>query len=158
MTTIDKKIVRIGKYVDTNHVDTLIRTYKQERWAQNSEKIGMDDTLNFYYTIDELQEFLETAKQAGANGVRVHFGVYPMGFQERPENAGRQTTVLVATKREEAAAAAPNAFVERNVYVNNGKGTQVLAYNMMGLPDDTMTEWGGIGVTLIDKGDSAIIV
>src|SRR5687767_14799564 len=83
MTTIEKKSLRIGKYVDTNHVDTLIRTYKQERWTQNSERMGQEDSLSLFYTIEELEEFLQKSKEAGANTITIHFGVYPENFTER---------------------------------------------------------------------------
>lgn len=126
MTTIQKKSVRVGKYVDSNHVNSLIRTYKQERWQQNSERIGQDDSLSLFYSIEELEEFLQKAKEAGANGVSVHFGVYPENFNEREGYAGKQTTVFVATDRQETA----TGITHRNVYHENGKGKQLLAYNM----------------------------
>jgi hypothetical protein len=40
MSTIEKKAVKVGKYVNTEHVDNLIRNYKKDRWMQNSEKLG----------------------------------------------------------------------------------------------------------------------
>ena len=153
MTTIEKNIVRVGKYVDTKHVDTLVRTYKQERWVQNTERLGQEDSLNLYYTIEELQEFLEKAKQAGANGVRVHFGVYPEGFNERPEYAGKQTTVFVATQKQET----ESGRIEKNVYVDSNKGRTILAYNMGGLdPNDTGMD--GVGITIVDRADKGLTV
>ena len=85
MTTIEKNSLAVGRFVNTNHVDTLIRTYKQERWQQNSERLGKEDTLSLFYTIEELEEFLQRSKAAGANAVSIHFGVYPENFVERPE-------------------------------------------------------------------------
>jgi len=153
MTTIEKKSLRVGKYVDANHVDSLVRTYKQERWIHNTERLGREDSLNLYYTVDELQEFLQKCKEEGADGIRVHFGVYPQNFNERPGYAGRQTTVFVATRHHET----ENGVVERNVYVDNGNGRQILAYNMGSAPDDT-GEWGGIGVAIVDKGEKGLII
>jgi hypothetical protein len=152
MTTIEKKSLRVGKYVDANHVDSLVRTYKQERWKYNSERLGREDSLNLYYTVDELQEFLQRAKQEGADGIRIHFGVYPQTFTERPGYAGRQTTVFVATKFHET----ENGYVEKNVYVNGENGPQILAYNMTGAPDDT-GDWGGIGVAIVDLGGKRVV-
>jgi hypothetical protein len=155
MLTIEKKSLRVGKYVDANHVDSLVRTYKQERWAQNSDRIGKDDSLNVYYTIDELQEFLERAKQAGANGIRVHFGAYPENFA-KPEYAGLQTTVFVATKQQET----ETGLIEKNVYVTTEQGLRIMAYNMGGLgrSEGGDEDWGGIGTTLVDRGDKGMVV
>ncbi|MCS3799729.1 hypothetical protein [Niastella sp. OAS944] len=156
MTTIEKKSLRVGRYVDANHVNTLIRTYKQERWQQNSERIGQDDSLSLFYSIEELEEFLQKAKEAGANGVSVHFGVYPENFNEREGYAGKQTTVFVATDRQETA----TGIAHKNVYHETNKGKQLLAYNMGQWPpgSGTDTDWNGLGVTIVDKGDKGMIV
>jgi hypothetical protein len=156
MTTIEKKSLRVGKYVDSNHVNTLIRTYKQERWQQNSERIGQEDSLSLFYSIEELEEFLQKAKEAGANGVSVHFGVYPENFNEREGYAGKQTTVFVATDRQETA----TGTTHRNVYQETSKGKQILAYNMGQWPPGSGAEnddWG-LGITIIDKGDQGMIL
>jgi hypothetical protein len=156
MTTIEKKSLRVGKYVDTNHVDMLIRTYKQERWAQNSERIGTEDSLSLFYTIEELEEFLQKSKEAGANGVSIHFGVYPEGFTERPGYAGKQTTVFVATGRQET----ETGITHKSVYVETNKGKQLLAYNM-GSPQPGGGGVGsddGFGITIVDQGARGMIV
>lgn len=157
MTTIEKKSLRVGRYVDTNHVDTLVRTYKQERWKYNSERMGREDSLNVYYTIDELQEFLQKSKEAGADGIRIHFGVYPENYAVKPEYAGLQTTVFVATQCQETEAGQR----EKNVYVQTDNGTRILAYNMSPLRPEGRSgdeEWGGIGTTLVDFGNKGLIV
>jgi hypothetical protein len=158
MLTIEKKSLRVGKYVDANHVDSLVRTYKQERWKYNSERMGKDDSLNVYYTVNELQEFLQKSQEAGADGIRIHFGVYPDNFAEKPEKAGMQTVVMVATRRHET----ESGIMEKNVYVSTEKGSKILAYNMGGTPtplgrngDD---EWGGMGTTLVDLGNKGMKV
>jgi hypothetical protein len=61
-----KKAKKAGKYVDTKHVDSLLSTYKKERWIHNSKRIGKEDSLSVWYSVEELQEFLATAKQNGA--------------------------------------------------------------------------------------------
>ena len=161
MFTIEKKSVRVGKYVDANHVDTLVRTYKQERWKYNSERMEKDDSLNVYYTIDELQEFLQRAKEAGADGIRVHFGAYPQNFEAKPEVAGLQTTVFVAIQREEAI----SGTVEKNVFVSTENGPRIMAYNMGtlkpaggGRGSDDGDNWGGIGTTLVDRADKGMMI
>jgi hypothetical protein len=155
MTTIEKKSLRVGKYVDGNHVDTLIRTYKQERWQHNSERIGKEDSLSLYYTIEELEEFLQRAKEAGANTVNIHFGVYPENFKERPAYAGTQTTVLVATDRQETEAGP----VHKNIYVETEKGRTILAYNMSQWPPGSgVGSDDGFGITIIDQGEKGMII
>ncbi|MEI9944099.1 MAG: hypothetical protein WDN26_07715 [Chitinophagaceae bacterium] len=46
MLTIEKKAVKAGKLVNTKHVDTVIKNYKQERWVQNSQRLGKEDSLS----------------------------------------------------------------------------------------------------------------
>ena len=155
MTTIEKKSLRVGKYVGTNHADTLIRTYKQERWIQNSERIGQEDSLSLYYSIEELEEFLQRSKEAGANSISIHFGAYPENFSERAGYAGKQTTVLVATDHQET----ENGTIHKSVYVETNKGKQLLAYNMGGYPPGSgVGSDEGFGITIVDKGDKGMIV
>ncbi len=155
MTTIEKNSLSVGRYVNTNHVDTLIRTYKQERWQQNSERMGEEDTLSLFYTIEELEEFLQRSKAAGANAISIHFGVYPENFAERSGYAGKQTTVFVATDRQET----ENGFAHKNVYQQTSNGKQLLAYNMGGYPPGGVeTDYDGLGITIVDKGDGMIVI
>jgi len=62
MIAIEKKSLLVGKYVSTQHVDKVIRNYKQERWIQNSERIGKEDSLSGWWSIEEIEDFLEKAK------------------------------------------------------------------------------------------------
>jgi hypothetical protein len=155
MTTIEKKSLRVGKYVDATHVNALIRTYKQERWQHNSERIGQEDSLSLYYTIEELEEFLQRSKEAGANSISIHFGAYPENFTERTGYAGKQTTVLVATDHQET----ETGISHKNVYVETSKGKQLLAYNMGSWPPGSgVGSDDGFGITIIDQGDKGMIV
>jgi hypothetical protein len=112
-----------------------------------------------FYSIEELEEFLQKAKEAGANGVSVHFGVYPENFNEREGYAGKQTTVFVATDRQETA----TGITHKNIYHETNKGKQLLAYNMgqwppgSGVETEYDSDWG-LGITIIDKGDKGMIV
>ncbi len=130
MSTIEKKSVKVGRYVSTEHVDSLIRNYKTERWMQNSERIGTEDTLNLWLSLDELEEFIQTSKINGADGVRVCFGVYGGNARApRPEMVGKQTVAFVATSSEENA--------NNDVYVKRDGQTSLLAYNMIYWPPTT---------------------
>ena len=83
MLTIEKKSLKVGKYVSTQHVDEVVRNYKQERWIQNSERIGQEDSLSGWWSIEEMEEFLENAKMNGADGVRMYFGAYSKNYAEK---------------------------------------------------------------------------
>ncbi|OQP46995.1 hypothetical protein A4H97_05620 [Niastella yeongjuensis] len=155
MTTIEKKSLRAGRFVDTQHVDTLIRTYKQERWIHNSERMGREDSLSLFYSIEELEDFLAKAKEAGANTVTLHFGVYPENFTEKPTHAGKQTTVLVATDHQQTEAGVSH----KNVYIDTNKGKQLLAYNVGTWPPGGVeTDYDGLGITIVDKGNDGMVV
>lgn len=156
MTTIEKKSLRVGKYVDTNHVNILVSNYKKLRWAQNSDRMGKDDSLSIWYSIEELEEFILRAKEYGADGIRMHFGVYPSNFAKRPENSDLQTIVMVANAQTQTIA----GTVERNIYINTENGRQILAYNLGGaLPtgDDGIGA-DGVGITIVDRADKGLTV
>jgi hypothetical protein len=126
MSTIEKKVVRSGNYVGTEHVDTLIRNYKKERWIQNSENLGKDDTLDVWYSLEELEEFIQTAKLHGSDGIRLCFGVYGEHNAPKPGLEGKQTVAFVATRGEDEGLGAP---VLRDVYVRKNGKADLLAYN-----------------------------
>src|SRR5687767_15217581 len=101
MITVEKNPISVGKYVDTKHVDTVIREYKQERWAQNTERIGKEDSLSVWWSIEELENFIAHAKDNGADGLKMYFAAYPENYTGEPLYAGRQTIVMVPTKVKE---------------------------------------------------------
>jgi hypothetical protein len=157
MITIQKKSLSVGKYVDNDHVDMVIRTYKHERWVQNSERIGKEDSLSAWYSVEELEEFLNNAKEHGADGVKFYFAAYPDNYTENPLYAGRQTIVLVATKSKMTSTGVAN----KDIYLTSEGEPQILAYNFarmcpplcVGMGD---SESGEIGVTIVDRGDKGM--
>ena len=82
MLTIEKKSVKAGKLVNTKHVDTVIKNYKQERWVHNSKRLGKEDSLSVWYSLEELEEFMELIKTHGGDGVRLYFGAYDKEYDE----------------------------------------------------------------------------
>lgn len=164
MLTIEKKSLRVGKYVSTEHVDTVIKTYKQERWAHNSERIGKEDSLSVWYSIEELEEFMANARENGGDGIRFYFAAYPENYTEKAGFAGRQTLVLVATKSKEF----ETGIANKDIYIQGETGAKILAYNAGSIcpplckpqppkpadPDD----WGNIGVTIVDRGEKGLAV
>lgn len=160
MLTIKKKSLGEGKYVNTAYVDSLIRTYKQERWVHNSAHIGKEDSLSAWHSIEELEEFINTAKMHGADGIKLYFAAYPSDFAEKPEYADRQTVVLVATKSKEM----ENGVGHKDVYFNDGEKINILAFNRAKIcppncptpPPPSADDWGGIGITIVDRGDQGM--
>ena len=114
MNIIAKKSVNAGNYVSKSQVNELTSAYKQQRWVDNSEKLGKADSLSVWFTVDELENFLERVKAGGGNGVRIHFGVFPQGYR-KPEVAGMQTVVMVANRSKDGSLEnAKELFVDRN--------------------------------------------
>lgn len=156
---------KVGKYVNTKHVDEVIRNYKTERWVHNSDRIGKEDSLSVWWSIDEIQSFIENAKQHGANGLKFYFGAYSNDYNEVPEYAGRQTLTMVGTKEVSTGL----GYQNKDIYVQNGKETNILAYNKGTLcpPNCKPSSPGGgttgidsdnLGIILIDRKDKGFVV
>ncbi len=154
MLTIEKKSLRVGKFVDTNHVDTVIKNYKKERWVHNSKRLGKEDSLSVWYSVEELEDFLEKAKVHGADGIKIYFGAYDKEHAPKPLYAGRQTVVLVATKQKETEAGVAN----KDVYINTDKGHTILAYNVGTICPPFCNGNDGIGITILDKGEDGVSI
>jgi hypothetical protein len=156
MTTVIKSLKAVGKYVNTAHVDDVIRNYKKERWAPASERLGKPDSLSCWYTVAELEDFLATVKSHGGNGIRIYFGAYAHDFAAKPEYAGRQTIVLVGTKRTETT----RTSADKDIYIYDGTKTNILAYNVSRMcpPICNADEWGGLGIAIIEQKDKGLSV
>lgn len=160
MMTIGKKSLRVGKRVNTKHVDKVIRNYKHERWIHNSNRLGKEDSLSVWYSVEELEEFLETVKSHGGSGIKMYFGAYDKDYKEQPLYAGRQTVVLVGTKQKETE---DGKEVRKDIYINTEDGNTILAYNAGGLCPPFCREFGeggfgDIGITILDKGDEGMTI
>jgi hypothetical protein len=159
MITIEKKSLSVGKYVDNEHVDKVIRTYKQERWVHNSERIGKEDSLSTWYSIEELEQFIANAKDHGADGIKFYFSAYPADFKTVPEYAGRQSLVLVATKSREAA---NGSSVNKDIYVPTESDPKILAYNLGKICPPQCggsfgdSDLGNLGITIVDRGENGL--
>jgi hypothetical protein len=160
MVTTQKKSLKVGKYVDTAHVDTVIRTYKQERWVHNSDRIGKEDSLSAWYSVEELEAFIATAKEHGADGIKIYFAAYPEDYTEVEGYAGRQTIVMVGTKRKPAA----EGSFDKDIYIQTENGSQILAYNTARICPPNCgtvkedTDWGGLGITIVDRKDQGLTI
>lgn len=156
MMTIQKKSLQAGKFVGTDHVNKIIKNYKQERWVHNSKRLGKEDSLSVWYSVEELEGFLAKAKEHGADGVKVYFGAYDKEYEKQPLYAGRQTVVFVATKQKET----ENGSLNKDIYFNSGDGTSILAYNYGSVcpPFCRNDDEDNIGITIIDKGEDGMII
>jgi hypothetical protein len=124
MTTTNT-LERQGCMVSTKHVNTLVSTYKLERWQANSQKIGKPDSLSTWFGLEQLQNFLDQANAHGADGIKMFFGVYP---SDHPNElmAGRQTVVLVATRKNEGHPGARN----KALFITKDQTKELLAFNL----------------------------
>ncbi len=159
MTTIQKKSLKVGKSVGTDHVNTVVRNYKKERWVHNSRRLGKEDSLSVWYSIEELEEFMSIAKNHGADGIRLYFGAYDEENKEQPLYAGRQTVVLVATKQKITEAGESN----KDIYIQTEKGTTIMAWNLGSIcPPFCGSKdgfgFGDVGITILDKGDDGLVI
>lgn len=161
MVKTQKKSLKVGKLVNSAHVDAAIRNYKQERWVHNSKRLGKEDSLSVWYSLEELQQFFEMAKENGADGVRMYFGAYDADYADQPLFAGRQTIMLVATRNKET----ETGNADKDVYIQTDMGTSVLAYNAGRICPPLCSGFGGgydddgeIGITIVDRGDDGMIV
>ena|SRR6185437_9811765 len=121
MNTITEKSVNAGSYVGKNEKNALTSAYKQQRWAANTERLGRADSLSIWYTVEELENFLNEVKENGGNGVRIHFGVFPEGYR-KPELVGMQTVVMVANRSKDGSL--ENA---KELLINKNGKTDILA-------------------------------
>jgi len=158
MYTIEKKSVNAGKFASKQEVDNFIRTYKQERWADNSERMGKADSLSVWFTVDEVEAFLETVKANGGNGVRFHFGVFTEENATHPEFVGRQTLVMVGNRSSDG-----SADTSKQLFSYQNGQAEIVAYGP-GLicPPQCGSGVGGKAntgvVTLIDRGENGMSV
>jgi hypothetical protein len=153
MLTLEKKSLKAGQIVETEHVNAIIRSYKQERWASNSERIGKEDSLSVWYSLEELEGFLSHARQHGADGIRVYFGVYDKEHAPLPICEGRQTVVFVATKQRSN----DDGIANKDLYVANENGSTIVAFNIGTICPPICNSNEGIGITIVEVNDGIVI-
>ncbi len=154
MITKEKKSAKVGKYVNTEFVDTVLREYKKERWVHNSERIGKEDSLSAWYSVEDVEDFITNMKQYGADGLKFYFMAYPADFAEKPEYAGRQSIVMVATKSK---VDRMGATVNKDVYITKNGNSTVLSLNMANIcPPLCGSRIMDLGIAVIDKGGKGL--
>ncbi|MFT3935061.1 MAG: hypothetical protein QM726_15650 [Chitinophagaceae bacterium] len=166
---LTKSVKKAGKRVGTKHVESLLSNYKKERWAQNSKRLGKEDSLSVWYSIEELQSFINTAKANGADGIKMYFGVYDVNTANDVKYIGRQTVVLVASKTKELE---NGTTIDKSIYVGSEGKPEILAFNVGRVCPPNCTGTGGGGTSteettgfdwdnpgiLIDRKEEGMIV
>ncbi|TDO28565.1 hypothetical protein [Sediminibacterium goheungense] len=154
-----------GSLVSTKHVHDLVSTYKLERWKPNSQKLDKPDSLSTWFGMEQLEHFISLIKQHGADGVKMFFGVYPADYP-LSELAGRQTIVMVATRKSENHPGARN----KALFINKNGKKELLAFNKGencppycgGMPPDfdidLSMELDPIGFTMTDENGGIEII
>ena len=157
MTTQVKNYVRARKSGSTDDVVNFIREYKQKRWVQNSERIGKADSLSAWYSVEELEDFLALAKSNGGDGIRFFYGAFPENYTAKPEYAGRQTLVMVATK---SRTTEDGCAIDKNIYRENKGRVEILSGVIpKGCPPVCLPPDGGMGdfgITIVDRGSKGM--
>lgn len=149
MNTIEKKSVNAGKRATKQEVDTLISTYKQERWATNSDNLGKADSLSVWFTVEEVEAFLQTVKENGGNGVRFHFGVFNADNATQAEFEGRQTIVMIGNRSADGTYGS-----SKELYSNKNGKPEIVALSG-GILCPPFCGGGGLGkASLIVRGDN----
>jgi hypothetical protein len=155
MITQQKKSVKGSKDPGALQADLLIREYKQKRWVQNSERINKPDSLSAWYNIEDMENFLAIAKSHGGDGIKFYYGAYPEDFSPKPEYAGRQTLVLVATKSKSTG---KGLVANKDIYYSINGQLKILcgSYPPSLCPPLCTTNseggMGDLGITIVDKG------
>ena len=158
MTTQEKISVKVGRYVNTEYVNAVLREYKQTRWVSNSEKIGKPDTLSVWFSLEDIEGFLENAKEHGGNGIKFYFAAYPKAYAPKPEHEGRQCIVLVATKARQTET---GSIANKDLYITRQGKSTVLSLNkgIIYPPGGNGPSEGGmgdLGITIVEKGEKGM--
>jgi len=159
MVALHEKNLKVSKDVKTEQVDTLIREYKQSRWVPNSDRIGKPDSLSAWYSIEDIEMFLASAKENGGDGIKFYYAAYPEDFAPRPEYASRQTLVMVATKSK---VSEMGAIANKDVYIT--KNGQIKLLHGLVPPglcpplcnSNSEGGMGDLGITIVDKGEKGM--
>ena len=165
---LTKTIQKSGQRVNSKHVDSLLSNYKKERWVQNSKHIGKEDSLSVWYSIEELQQFIETARLNGADGIKMYFGVYKADTAKEARFEERQTIVLVASKTKELE---NGTMVDKSIYLNENGTPEILAFNTGRVcppacgtggtgtgTETTGFDWDNPGVLIDKQGEGMVII
>ena len=106
-----------SKCISVEEARGLQKDWKASRGEEIKKAQGYEDTCDFWYSVEELEEYLnyvkEKSKEQGINkpGIRIYFASYP-----KKENGKSYSTVFLAPTKEKNSAelAADNELFENN--------------------------------------------
>lgn len=150
MSTIVKKSVNEGYYITKKEMDELTTAYKQQRWADNSDRLGKSDSMSVWLSVEEVENFLERVKNNGGNGIRLHFAVHGNDCLV-PEQSGMQTVVMVANRSKDGTL--QNA---KELYADHNGNPELVAY--LPMPICPPMCGGGLGKATPGMGKATLIV
>ena len=116
------------------------------------------------------RNFLETAKENGADGIKMYFGVYKADTAKDERFEDRQTIVLVASKTKVLES---GASVDKSIYITKDNKPEILAFNSgricppacgTGVPPPGGTEistgfdWDNPGILIDRKNEGMVVV
>jgi hypothetical protein len=159
MVALHEKNLKVSKAVKTEEADTLIREYKHTRWVPNSESINKPDSLSAWYSIEDMENFIALAKTNGADGIKFYFAAYPKDYASKPEYAGRQTLVKVATRSkltDLGTIANKDIYITRNGVTSTLGGTMPPRLCPPMCNSNSEGGMGDLGITLVDRGDKGM--
>jgi hypothetical protein len=158
MITQAKNLVKSRKSTSVENADTFIREYKQKRWVQNSERIGKPDSLSAWYSVEEMEDFLALAKSNGGDGIKFYYGAFPEDYTAKPEYAGRQTLVMIATK---SRITESGVIANKDIYLRKNDRVEILSGIIpKGCPPvcapPSEGGMGDLGITIVDRGSKGM--
>lgn len=122
----------------------LSKRYHEERAGLISTNIRRDDATAVWYSIEELENYINyvkcqgTEKGINVTGIRLYLGVYP-NDNSYNEKAGLTTIFLSPTKKREANVKAKTARTEQTLEENvDATELQPLNYGGIGHPPRVM--------------------
>ena len=160
MITQQKKSVNTRSKAGVDESAEFIREYKKTRWVPNSERIGKPDSLSAWYSIEEMENFINLAKSKGGDGIRFYYGTFPENYTAKPEYAGRQTIVKVATRSK---ITEDGTIAHKDLYYSKNGQLKILSGLIpKGCPPECAPPseggTGDLGITIIDKGDKGMVI
>jgi hypothetical protein len=160
MITQQKKSVKARLNSSADEAAEFIREYKKTRWVPNSERIGKADSLSAWYSIEEMENFIALAKSKGGDGIRFYYGAFPENYAPRPEYAGRQTMIKVATRSKKAAT---GEIAHKDLYYSKDGRFKILSGTTPKgcppiCPPPSEGGMGDLGITIIDKGQKGMLI
>jgi len=161
MITQQKNSVKARSNASSGEVANFIREYKKTRWSPNSERIGKPDSLSAWYSIEDMENFLNLVKARGGDGIRFYYGAYPEDYAAKPEYAGRQTLAPVGTRSkitETGTIANKDIYYPQNGRLRILSGTNPGQVCPPACPPPSEGGMGDLGITIVDKGDKGMII